>query len=842
MSAKRKTAANVFALMVTEYEYLTTQIGLKCIGIAGDAAGDERKARLDMLREHPNLLIADCWAHQICLILGDYVRANPKIAEVIDSAVEVVKWFNNHSYALGIFQKEQRETYGGKEWCLIMPVITRWTAYFASFDRLLKLRKALQVTAIKHEQELISALGTSAPARKKLKARRVLARIKDDSWWKKLVVIKTHFEPLAIAINVTQGANSRCDQVSFLLAKLYHSYSNLRQADCDHPESSMTEEEHPVTSILESIEKRWRKADQDLHIAAFFLNPFINNQLLDSDVIPISMMMGILRRLYMRVFEAEEVPSDFMISVYHYGEREGIFSKDAWNIEQLRKPLAEQDGTTDPIIMWKLLPKKNPLARLAILILSFVPNSTNTERLFTTVTDTKSKKRNRLRTEKLRKIVFVKLELRRQQAVEGTARARLKRHFGNDSTGAVTTPFISDESGSRIEEEDIVQAIEEGGAESETDEEDMAGTTADLRNDTGVPSETPASAADMSARSFVVVAREWEEQASMEDQDVDDTELDERGIKVTEHVTYGAGTPCRVRLYFGQPKLFDIAELFNFSMETGWDEFWFQGVKKYEEEALFYELLTSLDDREDKEIVSVTAPLPHIELPMVHHILVASYTDAVYTLAFDPVQPSLTLVSSTTVGHHPSWITPHPTDSSVVFTGLEQADGRVVVLKYDAAGKGVVIGAISSGGKDPAALLASKDTLFVGNYSSGTILTTPLLPTPPYVSNSRSALGQFTGAGPNDERQEASHPHQVVLIPEREELLVPDLGADRTWRFKRDNEEHDWTMVGSVLYEPGDGPRHVAFKGALPARVSLIFSSHGRSRRHPVHALRAHEP
>ncbi|TFY73196.1 hypothetical protein EWM64_g10816, partial [Hericium alpestre] len=95
---------------------------------------------------------------------------------------------------------------------------------------------------------------------------------------------------------------------------------------------------------------------------------------------------------------------------------------------------------------------------------------------------------------------------------------------------------------------------------------------------------------------------EWEEQASMEDQDVDDTELDEHGIKVAEHVTYGAGTPCRVRFYFGQPNLFDIAELFNFSLETGWDEFWFQGVKKYEEEALFYELLTLLDDREDKEV------------------------------------------------------------------------------------------------------------------------------------------------------------------------------------------------------------------------------------------------
>ncbi|TFY63937.1 hypothetical protein EVG20_g6120 [Dentipellis fragilis] len=200
---------------------------------------------------------------------------------------------------------------------------------------------------------------------------------------------------------------------------------------------------------------------------------------------------------------------------------------------------------------------------------------------------------------------------------------------------------------------------------------------------------------------------------------------------------------------------------------------------------------------------------------MVQHILVASYTDAVYTLAFDSSRSSLELVSSTTVGYHPSWITPHPHEPSVVFTGLEQENGRVVVLKYDANGVGTILGEISSGGKDPASLLATDDTLFVANYSSGTLLTTPLLPGAPYVSDARSSLGQLVGTGPNAARQEASHPHQVVFVPEREGILVPDLGADRTWRFKREEGRREWTMVDSVLYGPGDGPRHVVLKDNL---------------------------
>ncbi|KAG2053301.1 hypothetical protein BDR06DRAFT_1008702 [Suillus hirtellus] len=44
-------------------------------------------------------------------------------------------------------------------------------------------------------------------------------------------------------------------------------------------------------------------------------------------------------------------------------------------------------------------------------------------------------------------------------------------------------------------------------------------------------------------------------------------------------------------------------------------------------------------------------------------IFVASYTDSIYTLSFDPVpltgSPTLNLLAQTIIGHHPSWITSH---------------------------------------------------------------------------------------------------------------------------------------------------------------------------------------
>ena len=103
---------------------------------------------------------------------------------------------------------------------------------------------------------------------------------------------------------------------------------------------------------------------------------------------------------------------------------------------------------------------------------------------------------------------------------------------------------------------------------------------------------------------------------------------------------------------------------------------------------------------------------------MVFRIYVGSYTNEIYTLSFDPGAQSLTLVSSITVGHHPSWITPDTTDSSVIYAGLEEADGKIVAVKFDADGKGIVIGKQSSLGKDPCSLVASGSTLFIGNVST----------------------------------------------------------------------------------------------------------------------------
>ena len=87
-------------------------------------------------------------------MLGDYYKTNPEVSTLVDAAVEVVRWFNNHSWCLEKLSEEQITTYQ-KSWALILPVITRWTSHFCSLSRLLQVNKALKLTATRHGEEFI---------------------------------------------------------------------------------------------------------------------------------------------------------------------------------------------------------------------------------------------------------------------------------------------------------------------------------------------------------------------------------------------------------------------------------------------------------------------------------------------------------------------------------------------------------------------------------------------------------------------------------------------------------------------------------------------------------------
>ena len=124
-------------------------------------------------------------------MLGDYYKQNPCVAAVVDSAIEVIKWFNNHSFALGLLNTEQAITYNDTIWALIVPIITRWTSHTCSLSRLLQVNKAMKLTATWNRDELINYVGPKVKSINK--AKRVLDRVLDNNWWKEVAMFVISF-------------------------------------------------------------------------------------------------------------------------------------------------------------------------------------------------------------------------------------------------------------------------------------------------------------------------------------------------------------------------------------------------------------------------------------------------------------------------------------------------------------------------------------------------------------------------------------------------------------------------------------------------------------------------
>jgi len=193
---------------------------------------------------------------------------------------------------------------------------------------------------------------------------------------------------------------------------------------------------------------------------------------------------------------------------------------------------------------------------------------------------------------------------------------------------------------------------------------------------------------------------------------------------------------------------------------------------------------------------------------MPYTIVVGSYSSQIAVLEFDPSTspPRLSGPVAFPSGKNPSWISAHPSDRSLLFAVNEDDEGKLQLFKYDHANSKLdLVGETSSGGAAPAHLLVLEDEVIVANYNGGSILSIPITLDPPQLGTPSEPI-KFDGSGPHASRQTSSHPHQVILHPKRQELLIPDLGVDKVWRLSK--EDGKWQIKGFVQMPSGSGPRH----------------------------------
>jgi len=197
--------------------------------------------------------------------------------------------------------------------------------------------------------------------------------------------------------------------------------------------------------------------------------------------------------------------------------------------------------------------------------------------------------------------------------------------------------------------------------------------------------------------------------------------------------------------------------------------------------------------------------------------LVGTYTDGdsdgIYTVAVDG-DGAVEQRSVTAAGDDPSFLAIHPS-GEYCYAVNEVDDGGVTALAIDrATGELTRLNQIrTGGGAHPChcTVDATGQYLLVAHYTGGSVAMCPIAEDGQI--GAPSDLVEHTGSGPNEERQEAAHPHSIQPGPDNEYAYVPDLGDDRVVGYELDLDDGKLVASDAATVElaAGSGPRHMAF-------------------------------
>ncbi|GAA5870054.1 hypothetical protein JCM8547_001449 [Rhodosporidiobolus lusitaniae] len=195
-----------------------------------------------------------------------------------------------------------------------------------------------------------------------------------------------------------------------------------------------------------------------------------------------------------------------------------------------------------------------------------------------------------------------------------------------------------------------------------------------------------------------------------------------------------------------------------------------------------------------------------------HTLLASGYGGVIQTLSLDlSSTPSLSITSSVSAGNAPTWLTLSP-DKSIVYTGDEFAEpaGTITAFSLSSTGEASPLGTVPCGaGPVHFVLSPGGKTLYSANYGGGSLSAVKVGNDGKLVEGGGEQF-DFTGTGPNKDRQEAPHIHGVYLDPTGNYLLATDLGTDELKAY-RIGQDDKLEALPSLKVAPGAGPRHLAF-------------------------------
>jgi len=331
VSGERKTAEKMFAQVkevISEVSGNRSNNQSKSIwetvvvGVVSDSSGECRKARRLLQAEFPHLIVLDCYAHQINLIVGDLFKGKIDVLDCTSQAADLITYLRSRTIVLSLIRTAQEQN-NQKAAAVLRAVLTRWTSHYLAYERLLLLRPTLKrLVADEQARDDNMKLIVTGKKDARERAEAILELIDTPLFWDRLHKVTRYLKPLAIAANTLQGVQTRLDDVLLTFAYIVMHFTQISEAG-----TADADDKDAARIVVASVEKRWKEADQEVFIAAVLLNPFFRSlPFAPINILVRANVFTLLERLFRRLFPKEDYDfafhddvTAFFAGTHHFG-------------------------------------------------------------------------------------------------------------------------------------------------------------------------------------------------------------------------------------------------------------------------------------------------------------------------------------------------------------------------------------------------------------------------------------------------------------------------------------------------------------------------------------------
>ncbi|XP_039778171.1 uncharacterized protein LOC120645455 [Panicum virgatum] len=354
------------------------------VQVVTDNASNNMGAKKLLLEKRPHIFWTSCAAHTINLMLQG-IGNLPRFKKVIDQVKAYIIFVYGHTRTLECL----RYFTEGRE--LVRPGVNRFASYFLTLNSIQEKKDQLRKMVVHSRWDSLKDV-------KSKKVKEATATILSPTFWKDVKLTLSVFEPLVKVLRLVDGDVK--PSMGFVYGEQLKAKREIKEA--------FGNVETRFKDVMAVIEKKMDgRLDSPLHLTAYLLNPhysYSKPSIFDEPKI-IEAFVACVEQFYYHDEDKQDQAAN--IELKKFQSREGPFNK------KLATTFQNFDYNPGRASWWRLYGTETPaLQSMATRILSLTSSSSGCERNWSWFEGIHTKKRNRLTTIRLNKLVYIQFNNR----------------------------------------------------------------------------------------------------------------------------------------------------------------------------------------------------------------------------------------------------------------------------------------------------------------------------------------------------------------------------------------------------------------------------------------------